>query len=68
MYQVNETQLKALDALEQNGIRYQREVVKLQGAGDAWLYVLIANEEPTKEQQLIKTNNNIQEWVRGLAL
>lgn len=68
LYQVNEEQLIELDRLEQNGVRYEREVVSLQDGRKAWLYVLIADEAPAENQNLIKTNNGVQEWVRGIAL
>jgi len=53
IYEVDVQGLQALDRLEQNGVRYLREEVKMQDGTKAWMYFLIANDTPSKQQDRI---------------
>ena len=51
MYEVNEKELRGLDALEGNGSFYTREVITT-SEGDAWIYLL--PEDKYKEYPIIE--------------
>ena len=51
MYEVNEEELRSLDALEGNGSFYTREVITT-SEGDAWIYLL--PEDRYKEHPIIE--------------
>lgn len=56
IYEVDQAGLDALDQLEQNGVRYQREEVEMQDRSTAWMYILIADDEPSLQQDRINFN------------
>ena len=65
IYEVDAEGLAALDRLEQNGIRYQREEVPLSDGTEAWIYLLIAEETPSATQDRILTaDDGRQSWQR----
>ena len=65
IYDVDAEGLAALDRLEQNGIRYQREEVPLSDGSMAWIYLLIADDTPSATQNRILTaEDGSQSWQR----
>lgn len=56
VWEVDGEGLARLDRLEQNGVRYRRQVVALAGGGEAWMYVLIAPDAPSDRQDRILTD------------
>lgn len=53
VYEVDNEGLKALDELEGNGIHYQREEIWLDDNSKAWMYILLRDDTPSKEQDRI---------------
>lgn len=53
VWEVDAEGLARLDRLEQNAVRYRRQVVALVGGGEAWMYVLIAPDAPSDRQDRI---------------
>lgn len=53
VWEVDAEGLARLDRLEQNGLRYRRQMVALSGGGEAWMYVLIAPDAPSDRQDRI---------------
>lgn len=66
VYEMDDTGLAVLDKLEQNGVRYLREKVKMQDGATAWMYVLIANEKDSGEHDRINFDpkTRIYAWER----
>jgi gamma-glutamylcyclotransferase (GGCT)/AIG2-like uncharacterized protein YtfP len=65
IYEVDAEGLAALDRLEQNGIRYQREEVPLSDGTEAWIYLLIAKDTTSATQDRILTaDDGRQRWQR----
>jgi len=56
VWEVDAEGLARLDRLEQNGVRYLRELVALKGGGTAWAWVLIAPDAPSDRQDRIVTD------------
>jgi len=52
VYEVNEAQLVQLDELEQNGVRYKREKVSLEGdLNSAYMYLFIGNDTSVSSKE-----------------
>lgn len=66
VWEVADEGLARMDRLEQNGRRYQREVIALRGGGTAWIYVLIAPDAPSDRQDriLCDEGSKMQAWDR----
>lgn len=66
IYEVDKEGLDKLDALEQNGVRYQREKIKMQDGSTAWMYVLIAKDQDSKQYDRIDFDprTEIYSWKR----
>jgi len=66
VWEVDDAGLARLDRLEQNGLRYRRQLVGLAGGGEAWLYVLIAPDAPSDDQDriIVDRAQRLQAWDR----
>lgn len=61
VWEVNDNQLEELDKLEQNGERYQRELIMMDDSTSAYIYLLIANDQPATDKHqrhIIKADVN----------
>ena len=64
VYEVDDEGLAALDKLEQNGVRYQREEIDMQDGSKAWMYILIVDDQPSEQQDRINFENCVYSWKR----
>ena len=66
VYEVDDAGLAVLDQLEQNGVLYQREEVLLQDGTQAWMYILIADKEPSdlQDRVLYSAETKTYKWDR----
>jgi gamma-glutamylcyclotransferase (GGCT)/AIG2-like uncharacterized protein YtfP len=65
VYEVDGTGLAALDRLEQNGTRYQREEIQLADGTRAWIYLLLVTEAPSADQgRILVAPDGSQSWQR----
>lgn len=63
LYEVNTYTLMLLDMLEGNGVFYERTEVELESGHKAWLYFLVVDLEPAKDQSRVLTENKVQTWI-----
>jgi hypothetical protein len=63
LYEVNTYTLMLLDMLESNGVFYERTEVELESGHKAWLYFLVVDLEPAKDQSRVLTENKVQTWI-----
>lgn len=62
LYEVDDDTLSNLDALESNGSFYQRELVKLDGGGEAWMYLTLGGNNPVDNKTNVSSDNNVDNW------